>query len=55
MVFMSCRHTFFTAYFNKGSTSHLAHHPPEVVEKKGYENTGEVDLFRNGSLGRSQS
>jgi hypothetical protein len=25
---------FFTAYFNKGSTSPLAHNPPEVVERK---------------------
>jgi ABC-type uncharacterized transport system permease subunit len=33
----SCRHILFTAYFiNKGSISPLAHHPPEVVEKKGY-------------------
>jgi hypothetical protein len=31
-----CRHKFFSAYFNKGSTSPLAHHPPDVVEKKGY-------------------
>jgi hypothetical protein len=27
---------FFIAYFNKGSTSTLACHPSEVVEKKGY-------------------
>jgi hypothetical protein len=27
---------FFSTYFNKGSTSPLAHHPAEVVEKKGY-------------------
>jgi hypothetical protein len=25
---------------------HVTHHPPEVVEKKGYR-VGEVDLFRN--------
>jgi hypothetical protein len=30
------RHKFFSAYFNKRSTSPLAHHPPEVVEKKCY-------------------
>lgn len=42
------RHIFFTVYFNKGSISLLAHHLPEVVEKKGY---WEVDLFRHSSLG----
>jgi hypothetical protein len=25
-----------STYFNKGSISPLAHHPPEVVGKKGY-------------------
>jgi hypothetical protein len=31
-----CRHIFFKTCFNKGLTSLVAHHPPEVVEKKGY-------------------
>jgi hypothetical protein len=33
--------------FLNALTSFLAHHPTEVVGKKGYK---EVDLFRNGSL-----
>jgi hypothetical protein len=37
----------FSTYFNKGSTSSLSYHLPEVVEKK--------CLFRNSSLGWFQS
>ena len=33
---MYCKHIVFTTCFNRGSTSPLAPHPPEVVEKKGY-------------------
>lgn len=31
-------------------SSLLAHQPPEVMEKKGYWDTGKEDLFRNCSL-----
>lgn len=50
-----CRHnfTFFPTYSNEPSTSPLAHHPPEVVEEKSYQDTEERDLFRNSSLGES--
>jgi hypothetical protein len=37
----------FTQQFLNALTSLLAHHPPELVGKKGYR---KVDLFRNGSL-----
>lgn len=49
------RHIFFSTYFNKGSTFPLAHHPPEVVEKKGYQDKGEAVLLRNSSLEQFQS
>jgi hypothetical protein len=29
-------HKFFATYFNKHSTSSLAHHPAEIVEEKSY-------------------
>jgi hypothetical protein len=36
--------------FNKGSTSPLANHPPEVVEEKSYSDMGEVDLLVSSFL-----
>ena len=36
------RHILFSTCFNKGSASPLAHHPAEVMEKKSYQDTGEV-------------
>jgi hypothetical protein len=45
-----CSSEFFSTYFNKGSTSALAHHPSKVVEKKSYEDMGEMNLFKNSSL-----
>lgn len=44
---LGCGYIFFTTYVNKGSTSPLAHHPPQVTEKL---STREVDLLRNSSL-----
>ena len=49
------RHTFFSAYFNKGSTSPLDHPPPDVVEEKSYLGHGGCGLFRNSSLEQVQS
>jgi hypothetical protein len=44
---------FFSIYFNKGPTSPLSYHPPEIEEEKSYQDTGEIDLSRNSSLGAS--
>lgn len=50
----TCSLRFFSKpTFNKHPTSPLAHDPPEVVEKKGYQDMGEIDMFINSSLGAS--
>lgn len=55
------RHIFFTAYFNKGSTSPLAHHLPSDSGKErlsGYGGSGpvlEIALWGNFNLHCSQS
>jgi hypothetical protein len=48
LTIVYCWHILFSTYSNMGSTFSLAHHPPEIVGKKGYQDT-EVDLFRNNS------
>lgn len=45
----ACWHIYFTACFNKGPTSTLAHHPAEAVEKNVIRVWG-GESFRNNSL-----
>lgn len=43
----NCRHIFFTAYFNKGSSSPPSPPPSWESGKKGYYDAEEANIFRN--------
>jgi hypothetical protein len=42
-------HCVSMPFFQPTLTSPPAHHPPEIVEEKSYQDMGEVGLFENSS------
>ena len=50
-----CRHNVFASYFNKRSTSPLAHYPPEAVEEKSYQDVGKWTCLAIVLQGKARS